>query len=410
FSALFRTVNGRHRGGGKGDRVDGRLVGVEQPPVVLDPRRLLLVLVEHGEDVRLHRLPGLPGRPLPDMGHQVRVVDPGVLHGGREPTGRRPASLRHDDVDAAGPHPVQRRIHGVHHGVEQVLVFEAVVAIHHDDVRRGELGIVEVDVLGVARVAEVGVDVHQEGRPRAAQELHDGPHHRPHLGAELADGRRVGLSHDSVLHRRRHLDLVSQAGGGEGLVDVAHGREDVLGHPFVEDDLVADGDVAEADVGPVGENVVADPVGGGGGALGKVPKGAGEVEEEIDVGAAEGLEDLLAGVVDPHPADVVGSVHADNLPGRRQVVAQPAIADTHRLRTWLICRRQIMRQRDGEGGCFTPVGVIAISGPASRSRVATRGSCPVEAMDRRRVRPLLSNALPPYVNSHQRPPQVALRT
>jgi hypothetical protein len=75
-----------------------RSVCVQQPPVQLvvsDPLGVLEVLVKQGEDVRLHRPGGVPGRPLPagEGGHAVGEVVSGVLGGGPQASGTGPPSL-----------------------------------------------------------------------------------------------------------------------------------------------------------------------------------------------------------------------------------------------------------------------------------------------------------------------------
>lgn len=123
--------------------------------------------------------------------------------------------------------------------------------------------------------------------------------------------------------------MAAEAGGGDGVVDVAEGGEDegdVLRGVAEGADLVADGDEAEADVVVVAD-VVLDPGVGVGLARGEpLEVGVGDAEDELDGGAAEGLECGRVRVVDSHPADVVLVVEGHRVGRGREVVPECPVA------------------------------------------------------------------------------------
>jgi hypothetical protein len=307
----------------EGNRVYRRLVRVEQAKVPLDLLSGLPVLVEHSEHVRLQH-PGPLGRAPPDVVDHALVVRPRVLHARAEPAGGRPPGLRHDDPDAGRAGLLQRRVDGIHHGVEQVRVREPVAGVPHRGARP-ERRVVEADVARVVPVGEVGVHVGQQ-RPAGARQV---PRDVRHVALrERAAGGREGVGEHVHPDRRRHLDAV-EAGRHERVAHVPHGREEDPrgvggGH------LVADGDVPDDDVPAVGLHVGLHPGGGRGGAAGEAADvvHAADVEDEGDGAAAERVESGVVGGVDAHCLDVVGLVELHHVRARGQVVAEHAVADT----------------------------------------------------------------------------------
>ncbi|CAL4972199.1 unnamed protein product [Urochloa decumbens] len=309
------------------DVVCRRFVRVEQSKVPLRLSPGLLVLVEHGEDVCLDG-PRALGRALPDMVDKVLVVGLRVAGAGPVAAGRRPAALRHDDVDVPGAGVLQRGVEGVDERVEEVLV--RVASVLHDGAGGGEERVVDVDLALVALPGEVGVHVGQQRRAGALQELRDGAH----VSLREAALRRREPLGDAALHGGGDLD-VAEAGVVEGVVDVLHGGEDVVG--VTAGDLVADGDVAEGDARE-GLDVVLDPGGGGVGVGGEGAEvGVGHVHDEADVAAAQRLERVGVREVDAHEVDVVGLVELHHIAGRRQAVAVHAVARADGLHDCQFC-------------------------------------------------------------------------
>ncbi|CAL4952769.1 unnamed protein product [Urochloa decumbens] len=309
------------------DVVCRRFVRVEQSKVPLRLSPGLLVLVEHGEDVGLDG-PGALGRALPDMVDEVLVVGLRVAGAGTVAAGRRPAALGHDDVDVPGAGVLQRGVEGVDERVEEVLV--RVASVLHDGAGGGEERVVDVDLALVALPGEVRVHVGQQRRAGALQVLRDGAH----VALREAALRRREALGDAALHGRGHLDA-AEAGVVEGVVDVLHGREDVV--RVTAGDLVADGDVAEGDARER-LDVVLHPGGGGVGVGGDGAEvGVGHVHDEADVGVAESLERVGVREVDAHEVDVVGLVELHDIAGRRQAIAVHAIAHADGLHDCQFC-------------------------------------------------------------------------
>lgn len=140
---------------------------------------------------------------------------------------------------------------------------------------------------------------------------------------ERASGRQRRAGDHAHFDGSGHLDVAAEAGRGERVSDVVHGRED-LGLVGAVFHLVADGDVLDVDVRVVRPDVGLDPGlrGGGrrvGGVVGGERADVGGVEDDGDSGAAEGVQDGVVGEVDAHGVDVVGLV-------KLQHVARPAPA------------------------------------------------------------------------------------
>jgi hypothetical protein len=145
-----------------------------------------------------------------------------------------------------------------------------------------------------------------------------------HVGVEDAAGGRERVREHVHLHRRGHPDHAGEPRGNERGVHVPHGRED---EPHISRaHLVAHGDVLDEHVRVVG----LDPDGRGGGAAGEVADrvDATHVQDEADAAAAERGEGAVVRGVDAHGVDVVGLVELHHVRVRRQVVAEPAVADT----------------------------------------------------------------------------------
>lgn len=102
-------------------------------------------------------------------------------------------------------------------------------------------------------------------------------------------------------------------------MDVLHGAEELRdessGFRFGGVDFVAHGDVADSGVRKIGADVGFDPSGGVRLEVGDV--GVGDVEDELDVGPAEGREGVRVGVVYSHSLDSVGLVELDDVSLRR---------------------------------------------------------------------------------------------
>lgn len=128
--------------------------------------------------------------------------------------------------------------------------------------------------------------------------------------------------------------MALEPGGVDGVLDVLHGREDVLAQVGVlGDELVADGNVAEGDAGEGGD-VALDPIVGGGGVGGDgLEVFSGDIEDELDVGSGEGLEDVLVGPIDAHAGDVVRVVEGDSVRRRGEIIADPTVADADAMHT-----------------------------------------------------------------------------
>lgn len=93
--------------------------------------------------------------------------------------------------------------------------------------------------------------------------------------------------------RRRELDGIREAEGLESLVEVENSRKDVGGVERVfEEDLVADGDVADLISWDVGKYIGPEPVEGGVGGVGGEggEDFVGHADHEHDSGAREGSE------------------------------------------------------------------------------------------------------------------------
>jgi hypothetical protein len=304
------------------DRVHGLLVAVEEAEVLLRGIAALLVLVEHGEDEGLQRA-GPLGRAAADVVDESLVVFPRVVDAGPEAAGRGPAALGHDDPDVGRAGLLERGDDGVHHGVEQVVVVEA-VAVVPDGGARLERGVAQADVARVVPVREVRVHVGEQRRAGAGQVARDVRHVALREGA--AGGReRVG---DHVeAHRRGALDA-REAGARQGGVQVAHRREEAA--RVVALHLVAHRDVLDADGGVVGPHVALHPRVRERGAPGELAQDAAAVagvEDERDAGVAQGGEGFGVGGVDAHAFDALGPVELHHVAAGRQVVAQRAVAD-----------------------------------------------------------------------------------
>ncbi|CAM0955794.1 unnamed protein product [Alopecurus aequalis] len=308
------------RGRSEADGVDVLHVWVEEPPVLLHAV-VLLVLVEHGEDVGLDAARVTRGA-APDVVDQVLVVDPGVGRRRRLAAARWPPALRDHELHAAAAVLGHRRVEGVHRRVEQVLVTVGAVLDH--GAGRREERVAHVKGARVVGPRQVRVDVGHQRRAGAGKELHDGSHERVRLPGERAGGGRAVHAEDGLRHRRGHLD-VSQPGGGERALHVLHGGEEVL--RGAARDLVADADVTEGDL-RVRLDVVPHPRGGGGRAGGERGEDVvGRPDDHVNARAADGLQRRLVGSVQPHGVDSVGLEHAHDFARRRQVVGAHAVAN-----------------------------------------------------------------------------------
>jgi hypothetical protein len=302
------------------DGVDRRRAGVEEPEVPLRGIPRLLVLVEHGEDVRLQRAAS-PRRALADVVDQPLVVVPRVVHAGAEPAGRRPPALGDDHLHVGRAGLLQRGVDGVHHGVEEVRVGQPVVA--HGRRAGLERRVPELDVARVALVREVGVHVDEQRRARAGQEPRDVRRVRLR---ERALGRRGRVGERVVPQRRGHLDAAEPRRVQRG-AEVAHGGEDSALRAAALH-LVAHGDVLDVHRPVVGLHVGLDPRRRCGRVGRELPDHVvAGVEDEADARVAQGVQRRLVGwAVDAHPVDALGPVQLHHLPRRREVVAKHAIA------------------------------------------------------------------------------------
>lgn len=313
------------RNASEADGVDVLHVGVEEAPILLDAG-VLLVLVEHGEDVGLDGA-GVARRAAADVVDEVLVVDPGVGRRGGHAAGGGPAGLGDDEGDAGAAVLGHGGVERVDGGVEQVLV--PVGAVLDDGAGGGEERVGDVDAALAVGVGEVGVDVGEQRRAGAGEEAQDGRHERLRLAGELRGGRRAVHGEERLRHRRRHLD-VAQPRRHQRAPDVLHGR-DQAGRGAAGD-LVPDGDVPERHR-RVGLDVVPHPRRRRGGAGGEVGEHVvGRADDDADPRAAHRLQRRLVRRVQPHRRDAVGAVHPHHRARRRQVVRAHAVAHPDRLR------------------------------------------------------------------------------
>lgn len=313
----------------------------------------LAVLVVQVEQEHLHghawppRRAGAARHPLHDLG----VVGGGVLRCRRRVPRRRPPGLRHRDRHGAEPLPVERGRQRVHRRVEHVGVDERAVA--HRRRARAEQRVAELHVDGVVDVADERVGVHHEGRAGVGEEAQHGAEDVEGGGVERAGGWRVRRGE----HRGRDLDLVAEAEGDERGVQVVHGGHQVRRVELVVvQHLVADGEVADAVSGGVGEHGGLQPperaVGPRGGEEGEVL--VGHADHEVDPGGGERREHRRVGEEEPRLGDPV--LPQQRRRGRRRwkVAADAAVANADLARVAGHHHGRRREQRGSEHGDVAP--------------------------------------------------------
>lgn len=297
-------------------------------PLELGPG--LPVLVVQVEQEHLHGHAGPPRRAdaARDPLHHLGVVRRGVLRGrGRVPRGR-PPGLRHRDRHAPEPLPLQRGHQRVHRRIEQVGVHQR--AVSHRRRARGEQRVAELDVGGVVHVADEGVGVHHEGRAGVGQEPQHGAQDVHGGGVERAGRGRVRRGEHRRGVRGGDLDPAVEAEGDERAVQILHGRHKVRRVELVVvQHLVADGEVANALGGGVGEDAGPQPLeralGSRGGEEGQVL--VGHADHEVDAGGGEGREHGWVGEEEPRLGDPVLPEQRRRHGRRGQVAPNAAVAD-----------------------------------------------------------------------------------
>lgn len=210
--------------------VDRRLVGVEEAPVAVGLRPLVAVLVEELVDVHLQLLPPPRGRadarhhPL----HQVLIVALRVAQAGAQLVGvapRRPPGLEHHHPDVAEVGGLQRGVHGVQHGVEDVGVVQVGERVVDAGVGQEER-VVEGDGVVALLVQVERLQVKQKVGAGVGQEAQHGQQVLVQQRlVEGAHGRREGVGQHTRGAGRGDGDAAEAGAVVQRRVQVVHGQQ-----------------------------------------------------------------------------------------------------------------------------------------------------------------------------------------